>query len=313
MVHFLDPRGDRVFKRIFGEHPEILRNFLNSMLPFEDEGEHIRELEYLPTEQAPEIPLFKNSIVDVRCRDALGRQFIVEMQLAFTSAFLQRVLFNASKAYVRQLHKGERYESLCPVYALSLLDAVFDHETENYYHDFRIVETGPPGRVLEGLRLIFVELPKYRESSPKEARRLHWAWLKFLKEAGDAGQRGKPTVEEFRQEVGLNDSLRHALEIAEQCGMDPDQLAYSDRFWDLVSTERTLHSGLRKEALEEGKAEGRAEGRAEGLAEGKAEGLAEGKVAGRLEVAAMLKKQNLFSDQEIARMTGLPLEKITGL
>ena len=48
-------------------------------------------------------PLKKNSIVDVRCRDQKGRQFIVEMQMIWTSEFKQRVLFNASKAYVRQL------------------------------------------------------------------------------------------------------------------------------------------------------------------------------------------------------------------
>ncbi|KAB2637932.1 MAG: hypothetical protein DVB25_08970, partial [Verrucomicrobia bacterium] len=97
MTRFLDPRSDMVFKRIFGEHPEILREFLNGVLPFESESEFIVSLEYLPGEQVPDIPLIKNSIVDVRCKDASGRQFIVEMQMAWTNAFLQRVLFNASK------------------------------------------------------------------------------------------------------------------------------------------------------------------------------------------------------------------------
>jgi predicted transposase/invertase (TIGR01784 family) len=130
MTRFLDPRTDIVFKRIFGEHPEILCEFLNGMLPFEDDSEFIVSLEYLPGEQVPDIPLFKNSIVDVRCKDAGGRQFIVEMQMAWTNAFLQRVLFNASKAYVRQLEKGENYEALCPVYGLSLLDDTFDKDSE---------------------------------------------------------------------------------------------------------------------------------------------------------------------------------------
>jgi hypothetical protein len=35
MERLLDPRSDLVFKRIFGEHPEILRSFLNALLPFE--------------------------------------------------------------------------------------------------------------------------------------------------------------------------------------------------------------------------------------------------------------------------------------
>ena len=288
MTRFLDPRTDIVFKRIFGEHPEILCEFLNGMLPFEDDSEFIVSLEYLPSEQVPDIPLFKNSSVDVRCKDAGGRQFIVEMQMAWTNAFLQRVLFNASKAYVRQLEKGENYEALCPVYGLSLLDDTFDKDSEGYYHDYRIVEVGRPERVLEGLRLVFVELPKYRESRPQEARKLRWAWLKFLKEAASVGKQGHPTAEEFREQVGITAPLRQALEISEECGFTPAQLERYDAFWDAVSRERTLMSGKF------------------------AEGHAEGETKGLLKAAAGMKALGLDS-ATIARATGLPLERVAEL
>jgi predicted transposase/invertase (TIGR01784 family) len=292
MTRFLDPRTDIVFKRIFGEHPEILCEFLNGMLPFEDDSELIVSLEYLPSEQVPDIPLFKNSSVDVRCKDAGGRQFIVEMQMAWTNAFLQRVLFNASKAYVRQLEKGENYEALCPVYGLSLLDDTFDKDSEGYYHDYRIVEVGRPEKVLEGLRLVFVELPKYRESRPQEARKLRWAWLKFLKEAASVGKQGHPTADEFRQQVGITGPLRQALEISEECGFTPEQLERYDAFWDAVSRERTLMSGK--------------------FAEGHAEGRAEGEVDGLLKAAAGMKALGLDS-AAIAQATGLPLERVAEL
>ena len=292
MTRFLDPRTDIVFKRIFGEHPEILREFLNGMLPFEDDSEFIVSLEYLPSEQVPDIPLFKNSSVDVRCKDAGGRQFIVEMQMAWTNAFLQRVLFNASKAYVRQLEKGENYEALCPVYGLSLLDDTFDKDSDGYYHDYRIVEVGRPEKVLEGLRLVFVELPKYRESRPQEARKLRWAWLKFLKEAASVGKQGHPTAEEFREQVGITGPLRQALEISEECGFTPEQLERYDAFWDAVSRERTLMSGK--------------------FAEGHAEGLAEGETTGLLKAAAGMKALGLDS-AAIAQATGLPLERVAEL
>jgi hypothetical protein len=42
----------------------------------------------------PENPGKKNSIVDVRCTDGRGRQFIVEMQLYWNPWFQQRVLLN---------------------------------------------------------------------------------------------------------------------------------------------------------------------------------------------------------------------------
>ena len=75
----------------------------------------------------------------MRCRDQRGRQFIVEMQMMWTSAYRQRVLFNASKAYVSQLPKGGDYELLQPVYSLNLVNDTFA-EGADYYHDFRIVE-----------------------------------------------------------------------------------------------------------------------------------------------------------------------------
>ena len=103
MTRLLDPRNDLVFRRIFGEHPEILRDFLNSLLPL---PAPIVNLEYLSADQMPLLPVFKRGIVDVKCRDEAGRQFIVEMQMQWTNAFLQRVLFNASQAYVKQLEPG---------------------------------------------------------------------------------------------------------------------------------------------------------------------------------------------------------------
>lgn len=65
------------FKRVFGEHPDLLISLLNALLLL-PAGEVVEELEYLPVELVPDHPLKKNSIVDVRCRDNWGRQFIVE-------------------------------------------------------------------------------------------------------------------------------------------------------------------------------------------------------------------------------------------
>jgi hypothetical protein len=140
--------------------------------------------------------------------------------------------------------------------------------------------------------LIFVELPKYRETNPQEARKLRWAWLKFLREAGAAGSQGHLSVAEFRAQVGINEPLRQALSIAEECGFSPAQLERYDVFWDAVRTERTLLSGKF----------------AEGLAVGKAEGKAET----LLETAAAMKAAGIAA-ATIARITGLPLERIAEL
>lgn len=95
-------------------------------------NQQIKSIEYLPTELVPVDPLHKDTIVDVRCRDMEGRQFVVEMQMAWTDAFKQRVLFNASKAYVSQAEMGCKYEDLQPVYSLKIVSAFTAEELRAY-------------------------------------------------------------------------------------------------------------------------------------------------------------------------------------
>ena len=96
-----------------------------------------------------------DSVVDVRCMDMRGRQFIVEMQMIWTPAFQQRVLFNASKAFVRQLDKGRQYESLQPVYSLNLVNEVFMPDLpDEFIHNYNVVHEYHSGRVIEGLPLM---------------------------------------------------------------------------------------------------------------------------------------------------------------
>src|SRR5437868_3161288 len=114
MSLYLDPKADVVFKKIFGEHPHLLISFLNAVLPLAQDSP-IVELWYLSSEQIPSIPAFKHTIADVKCKDAKGRVFIVEMQMNWTDSFKQRLLFGTSQAFVKQLEKGCEYKLLQPV------------------------------------------------------------------------------------------------------------------------------------------------------------------------------------------------------
>ena len=77
MAIYLDPKADLTFKKVFGEHKELMISFLNAMLPLPDNGQ-VEWIEYLEPELIPDQPLKKDTIVDVRCRDTRGRQFLVE-------------------------------------------------------------------------------------------------------------------------------------------------------------------------------------------------------------------------------------------
>lgn len=314
IMRYLDPRADLTFKRIFGEHKDLVISLLNALLPLDDDH-LVKSVEYIPVEMVPDNPLKKNSIVDVRCHDQDGRQFLVEMQMIWSKEFMQRVLFNASKAYVRQLDKKEDYNLLQPVYSLNLVNDVFMDDIPEYYHHYDIVNVEHTDKRIEGLHLIFVELPKFKPHTFSE-RKMQILWLRFLTEMGD--------VRIVPQEFLANPEVKKAVDILEESSYTDAQLNGYDKFWDIVRTERTyINAAIRKgmsegraegraEGFEQGRAKGRAEGRAEGMAQGMAQGRAEGEKSALYKVVERMRAMGL-NDSQIAEATGMDLRQIEEL
>ena len=252
-MRYLNPKADLTFKKVFGEHPKLVKSLLNALLPFERPEDEIDDIEYLAPELVPDTPLKKNSIVDVRCKDRQGRQFIVEMQMLWSPAFMQRVLFNASKAYVRQLGGTGKYELLQPVYSLNLVNDTFLPDLEGYYHDYRIVQVEHTDKVIEGLRFIFVELPKFTPHTYNE-KKMQVLWLRYLTEIDEE-------TRQVPQELLDNPYIHEAVKQIEESAFSDAQLLGYDAFWDSVRVENTLISDALKKGLERGLEQGRAEER----------------------------------------------------
>lgn len=310
-MRYLNPKADLTFKRVFGEHPDLVMSLLNALLPLTPEQE-IAEIEYLTPELMPDNPLRKYSIVDVRCKDKLGRQFLVEMQMIWSPEFKQRVLFNASKAYARQIGIGDQYELLQPVYSLNIVNDIFEPELKGFYHHYKIVHVEHSDKVIDGLQLIFVELPKFTPHTYSE-KRMQVLWLRYLTEIDEKTREVPPELLE-------NPEVKKAVTALEESAFTEAQLMGYEWFWDMVSVEKTMHSSFERKGmkiglekgLEQGLEQGKAEGLAEGKAEGKAEGLAEGKAAEQRLIASNLKKQGV-AFEIIAQCTGLSLAEIAAL
>ena len=234
MAKYLDPKADVTFKKVFGEHKNLVISLLNALLPLED-GKQVESIEYLPPELVPETPLGKNTIVDVRCEETGGRKFIVEMQMEWFPDFKQRVLLNSAKAYVRQLPKGDNYKLLQPVYALSLVNETFEPDIEEYYHYYHLVHDLHSDKVLDGLHLVFVELPKFKAKNLVE-KKMQVLWLRFLTEIDRDG------ADEVSQDLLDNPQTGQALEIVRESGMNDAERAAYEGFWDRVSIETTKKS-----------------------------------------------------------------------
>jgi predicted transposase/invertase (TIGR01784 family) len=195
------------------------------------------------------------------------------------------MVFNASKAYVRQLEKRGDYALLQPVYALAILDKAFDEETPEFYHHYRIVNDRNTNEVIKGLEFVMVELPKFRAEKWSD-RRMAVLWLRFLKEVEE-------DLRVVPDELKENEDIRQALDICEEGAFTEAELALYDGYWDAVRVENTLISG------------GRREGRAEGLAEGEAIGRVEGLIS-----VVMNCRRKGFPIEQIQEITGLNEERI---
>ncbi|MBQ4393098.1 MAG: Rpn family recombination-promoting nuclease/putative transposase [Prevotella sp.] len=284
---YLDPKADLTFKLIF-EHEDLLISLLNALLPL-DEGKQIEHVEYLPAELVPENPGKKNSVVDVRCRETGGRHFIVEMQLNWNNEFRQRVVLNAAKAVVKQLQPGEEYKLIQPVYSLNLInDTGFESGPDDFYHDYAIVDVAHNDRRIEGLRFIFIELPKFKPQTIVQ-KKMAVLWLRFLTEINAA-------TEEAPAELLENPATAKALSLLEKSAYNEGQLEAYDRFWYAVHRERVFYDdGFKK-----------------GHVAGREEGREEGRLGEKAETARRMKADGMTADL-IAKYTGLSAEEIERL
>ena len=308
---YLDPKADLPFKKVFGEHKHLAKSLLNALLPLSDDekitDEKITDVEYLDTEMLPDAPWRKNTIVDVHCTDSQGRQFLVEMQLHWNHEFKNRVLLNAAKAFVRQSRQGESYMLLQPVWSLNLVNDVFEPDTEEYYHHYKMVNIKDTNKVIEGLQLVFVELPKFKPDSHAE-KRMYNLWLRYLTEIDSETRRVSP-------DLTSNAEVEEAIEQLHISTFSDAQLYFYDRFWDAVSVENTWIDTVKtstEKGYQSGMEKGRTEGLQEGLEKGLEKGRAEGKAEGLKEAAANMKRLGI-SPEQIAQSTGIPAEEIKGM
>jgi len=285
MAKYLDPKADLTFKKIFGEHPDLVMSLLNALLPLE-KGKEICDIHYLSPERVPRTEEGKDSIVDVYCETNDKRQFIVEMQMYWSTNFMQRVLFNSSKVYVSQLDEGESFSKLQPVYSLNLIDDIFEPKMEDYYHYYHLVHDKYTNKVIDGFHLVFVELKKFKPKTMAE-KKMQVLWLRFLTEINKK-------TEEVPQELLDNPEISKAIRLVEESAYTREQLLGYDMFWDRVRRDKDMANELRETK----------------------EQLAQMEVQAKqkdVDFARKLKAMNVMTTEQIAEATGLTSEEIDAL
>ena len=77
-MKYLDPKADLTFKKIFGNHPDRLKNLLNTLQSL-NEDELIRQQQYLPTTEDLEVSVFTDA--ELRAYDKFWDSVSVERTL----------------------------------------------------------------------------------------------------------------------------------------------------------------------------------------------------------------------------------------
>ena len=277
---YLDPKADLTFKRVFGEHPDLVISLLNALLPFQTKEEEIQSVEYLTPFHAPDNLFFNENVVNVRCTNNNGSHFFVQIQTFWAPSFSLHVKPNSSKAYISKLGKriGMNYQE--PVFSLNLVREIVDADVDNYYHFYDIVQDDLTERIIDNFHLVFVELPKFTPHTMNE-KKMQVLWLRYLTEIDGY-------METVPQELLDNPEINKAMEVVEESAYTPEQLLGYDKFWDIIRTENTLYiSGVRQ-------------------------GRAEGEQAKALNIALNLKSMGL-GIADIQKATGLSEEEIRDL
>ncbi len=283
---YLDPKNDVAFKKIFGteKNKDILIHFLNDMITFK-ENKPIVSVTFLKTVQDPETAAKKTSIVDILCKDEVGNQYIVEMQVAKEKGFEKRAQYYASKAYISQAIKGGAYHDLKEVIFLAISDYVMFPQKSAYKSDRVILDKKSHENDLKDFSFTFLELPKFNKDID-HLTNMTEKWSYFFKHA-------ETTSPEERVKLIGED------EIMDKAYDQLDRVSWNDA--ELLTYDQTeKYEGAFIASM------------AQKFDEGLLEGQKKGEMNAKIEIARNLLKQK-FDVQTIAHITGLSSDRINQL
>ncbi|HEV2601551.1 MAG TPA: Rpn family recombination-promoting nuclease/putative transposase [Candidatus Babeliales bacterium] len=227
---FMDPTSDIGFKKLFANmaHKDILISFLNSVLE-RTEGNKIIDVTLNDPNNLPEMREAKMSIVDVRCTDQKGHQYIIEMQVDTQKHYALRAQYYSSIALSRQLAKKENYEELVPVIFIGVLDfALFNNNPHYVSHHF-ILDSKTHAHELKHLEFHFIELKKFNKEVDEDSSIID-KWIYFFKHAA--------TLQKIPSSL-KNPEIKEAFDVLERGNWSLAELEAYDRYLD----ERRSYAG----------------------------------------------------------------------
>ncbi|MCH5347727.1 MAG: Rpn family recombination-promoting nuclease/putative transposase [Oscillospiraceae bacterium] len=254
---FISAKLDIVFKKLFAENTDILKEFLSDILDIPIEK--IKGITVLNPDILPESVGEKSYRLDLLL-DVDGQFINIEIQVRSEKYFGDRILLYWSKMYSNQLDKGETYKKLRPCMVITIVDFnLFDHE--DYHSEFGVWDALHNNKLSDKMSIHFFELNKITGDIEKSKRKE--LWLRFIK---------ADSKEEF-------DMLERTNVTGIQKGIQAVyKMSADERTRELIRMrEKALHdeASLIEEAREEGMEKGEAKKAAEIAEKMRADGVPE--------------------------------------
>lgn len=284
----LDIKNDFIFKQVFGreDNKDVLISLLNAIL---QDNPRITEIEELHNTDIPKIFEDNKGVrLDVLARIEDRTYINIEIQCRHETIIADRAIQYLSKTLVENTKANDPYTHPKVIGIWILAQNLYEERLAAINQGYMCLEPNDFDhkflRISEKLRLVFVELNKFKPQDEQKRKSLG-LWVEFLKNPAKFITSGETTPE-----------ITKAFDILANISADPEM--------------RELYRLHQKAIHDQNSALilSRAEGKAEGLKEGEARGKAEKAT----EIALKLLSMHVPLEH-IAKATGLSLEELKRL
>ncbi len=217
-------KNDIIFKTFFSRKGNeiFLIDFLNALLGIEIHNIQIKEeanLEKLSQEE-------KGGRLDIQAELNNGIIVCIEMQVINNHNIESRSIFYSTKELSKETKRGTDYKDLKQIIMINILDYNILKFKEYVSKTKIVLEKHADYEVLKGLQWVFVELPKFRKSSPDMNKKVN-QWLAVIDNSSEemvkVAEQKNQVLRKARKEITYltgDEEVQRLQELREKWEMD---------------------------------------------------------------------------------------------
>jgi hypothetical protein len=175
----LSPLAYLSFKKVFGEHPPLLINFVNSVLQLENP---VIKIEYLQLEYTAESPANNNKDIQLLCKDEARDSLVVKVQILKDEALLRWAILDDFSLFTLSQNTAYNSRKTKPVFSIYIIEFEQDGHGDQWLHNYSLANKEIPNDKLEGFQVLLLDLPKFRKKAHFNLSDSLAVWAKYFTE-----------------------------------------------------------------------------------------------------------------------------------